>query len=210
MHSTPGKGKRFQPVRNVTCVIPPGVCRHTGGPIIHNHGMSEDRDKTVRIKRDSRVAEDPRGRNVWVGRVEQEVELELVSTASLEKVLKSGDGKAQVEIRKLATSGKEGLLARDAATGHYEIVGDEELKSIAATGQVPPPGRAGGVNMAAPITPDAVRKAGELSLVSTMMLRKVVGTDGKAEIVDEAAAKTKERASTGRDKFGGFDPYNKG
>jgi hypothetical protein len=172
--------------------------------------MSQDRDKTVRIKRDSRVAEDPRGRNVWVGRVDQEVELELVSTTSLEKILKSGDGKAQVEIRRLAASGKEGLLARDAATGHYRIVGDEELKSVAATGQVPPPGRAGGVNTAAPITPETVRKAGELSLVSTMMLRKVVGADGKAEIVGGPAEKSKEAPKTGRDKFGGFDPYNKG
>lgn len=40
--------------------------------------MADDPAKTVRIKRSSRVAEDPRGRNVWVGRVEEPVELELV------------------------------------------------------------------------------------------------------------------------------------
>ncbi len=171
--------------------------------------MAGDQDKTVRIKRDSRVAEDHRGRNVWVGRVEAAVELELVSTASLEKVLKSGDGPAQVEIRKLAASGKEGLLARDAATGHYEIVGDEELKTIAATGQVPPPGQLGDINQGALITPDAIQKAGELSLVSTMMLRKVVGADGKAEFVSGGEPKAREPAPSGRDKFGGFDPYNK-
>lgn len=172
--------------------------------------MADDPSKTVRIKRDSRVAEDPRGRNVWVGRVEEAAELELVSTTALEKVLKGGDGKAKGEIQKLARSGKEGLLARDAATGRYEIVGDEELKSVAATGQVPPPGRAGAVNTAAPITPEAVRKAGELSLVSTMMLRKVVGEDGKTSFESSRDAKPKEAdQKSGRDKFGGFDPYNK-
>jgi hypothetical protein len=171
--------------------------------------MADDPTKTVRIKRDSKVAEDPRGRNVWVGRVEQATELELISTTALEKILTSGDGKTQVEIRRLAASGKEGLLARDAATGHYEIVGQDELKSIAETGQVPAKAHAGGVNVAAPLSEDAVRKAGELSLVSTMMLRKVVGADGKAEFVDPAAEKAKEPGKVGRDKFGGFDPYNR-
>jgi hypothetical protein len=142
--------------------------------------MAEDPAKTVRIQRDSRVAQDPRGRNVWVGRVEQATELELISTTTLEKILTSGDGKTQVEIRKLAESGKDGLLARDAATGHYKIVDNE-----------------------------AMQRASELSLVSTMMLRKVIGADGKAEFVNPAAEKPKATEKAGRDKFGGFDPYNK-
>jgi hypothetical protein len=171
--------------------------------------MANDPTRTVRIKRDSGVAEDPRGRNVWVGRVEQVAELELISTTALEKILGSGDGKSQVEIRKLAESGKEGLLARDAATGHYEIVGQDELKSIAETGQVPDRPHAKGVNLAEPLSEDAVHKAEELSLVSTMMLRKVVGADGKAEIVNPAKDKPKAPEKGGRDKFGGFDPYNK-
>lgn len=171
--------------------------------------MAEDPTKTVRIKRDSKVAEDPRGRNVWVGPVEQVTELELISTTALEKILASGDGKTQVEIRKLAASGKEGLLARDAATGHYEIVSQDDLKSIAETGQVPGKPQAGGVNVAAPLSDDALRKAGELSLVSTMMLRKVVGADGKAEFVNPAADKPTEPGKAGRDEFGGFDPYNR-
>lgn len=142
--------------------------------------MAEDPTKTVRIKRDSRVAQDPRGRNVWVGRVEEASGLEFVSTTALEKILAGGDGGAQVEIRKLAESGKDGLLARDAATGHYRIVDTE-----------------------------AMQRASELSLVSTMMLRKVIGADGKAEYVSGSAEKPKEPEQSGRDKFGGFDPYNK-
>ncbi|HEY7753066.1 MAG TPA: hypothetical protein VH856_04555 [Steroidobacteraceae bacterium] len=171
--------------------------------------MADDPSKTVRIKRDSRVAEDPRGRNVWVGRVEEPAELELVSTTALEKILAGGDGEAKVEIRRLAESGRDGLLARDAATGHYEIVGQEELRQIAETGQVPAKGPAGGVNVGAPLSPDAVQKAEALSLVSTMMLRKVIGADGKAEFVSPAGDKPKEPEKAGKDKFGGFDPYNK-
>lgn len=142
--------------------------------------MADDPTKTVRIKRDSRVAQDPRGRNVWVGRVEEASGLEFVSTTALEKILTGTDGGAQVEIRKLAESGQDGLLARDSATGHYKIVDKE-----------------------------AMQRASELSLVSTMMLRKVIGADGKAEFVDPGAEKPEEPAQAGRDKFGGFDPYNK-
>lgn len=176
--------------------------------------MADDPTKTARIERGSRVAEDPRGRNVWVGRVEEATGLEFVSTTALEKILKGGDGKAEGEIRQLAEGGKEGLLARQAATGHYQIVGQEELAKIAKTGRVPERRRAAEI-VAAPLTEDVVNKASELSLVSTMMLRKVIGADGKAEIVDaakdkpKAGAEPKAGTKPGRDKFGGFDPYNK-
>jgi hypothetical protein len=116
--------------------------------------MSDDHSKTVRIKRPSRVAPDERGRNVWVGRVET-VELELMSTTALQKVMKSGDGEACSEIRKLARSQKDGVLARDTATGHYRIVSESELKTVANTD--------------------------ELSLVSTQILRKVVKTAGRKD-----------------------------
>ena len=146
--------------------------------------MSEDHTKTVRIKRPSKVAQDERGRNVWVGRVEA-AELELVSTMALQRVLKSGTGEARTEIRKLARSHKDGVLARDTATGHYRIVSEAELKSFAD-----PPKRSAQVT-AAPISAKALRAADELSLVSTQILRKVV-------------------KSSGKDPSGGFDPYNKG
>jgi hypothetical protein len=116
--------------------------------------MSEDHTRTVRIKRPSRVAQDERGRTVWVGRVET-VELELMSTVALQKVMKSGDGGACSEIRKLARSRKDGVLARDTATGHYRIVSESELKALPNTD--------------------------ELSLVSTQILRKVVKTVGKKD-----------------------------
>ncbi len=100
--------------------------------------MSGDFTKTVRIQRTSRAAPDERGHNVWVGKVEA-VELELVSTMALRKILQTADGPTQVEIRELAKSNKDGVLARDIATGHYQIVSEAELKAIAKTEGVPKP-----------------------------------------------------------------------
>ena len=140
--------------------------------------MAEDFTKTVRIKRPSRVAPDDRGRNVWVGKVET-VELELVSTMALKKILQTGDRQAQAEIRELAKSKKEGVLARDTATGHYQIVSEAELKAIAEVDDAPTPAagdrsKRGAHIVAAPLTDNARLAAAELSLVSTQILRKVV------------------------------------
>lgn len=139
--------------------------------------MSEDFTKAVRIQRPSRVAPDARGRNVWVGRVET-VELELVSTMALKRILQTADGQTRAEIRKLAKSGKEGVLARDNATGHYQIVSEAELKAAAET-DAPPRARPGRPTrnetvVAAPLSEKSRQAAAELSLVSTQILRKVV------------------------------------
>ena len=158
--------------------------------------MSDDFVKTVRIKRPSRVAPDQRGRNVWVGPVE-EVELELVSTTGLEKILKSGDGKTQVEIRKLAAGRKDGILARDTATGVYQIVSKKDLEPFREGRDETAPAERG-INKAAPLSDEAKLAAAELSLVSTQILRKVVKDE------DQAA----KPGGPKKDKFGGFDPYN--
>ncbi len=147
--------------------------------------MAEDHTKTVRIKRQSRVAQDDRGRNVWVGRVEESVELELVSTSALEKILKSDDGKTKTEIRKLVAGRRDGVLARDAATGVYQIVSDADLKTA----------------LEAPEVRDQPQQpAEELSLVSTQILRKILNPDGTTEYTTPKAGK--------KDRSGGFDPYN--
>jgi hypothetical protein len=65
------------------------------------------------------------------------------------------DREACSEIRKLARSHKDGVLARDIATGHYQIVSESELKALAT--------------------------ADELSLVSTQILRKVIQAAGKKD-----------------------------
>ena len=54
---------------------------------------------------------------------------------------------------------------------------------------------------AAPLTETARKKADELSLVSTQILRKVV-TPG------DEAANGKPKPAARKDKFGGFNPYD--
>jgi hypothetical protein len=161
--------------------------------------MAEDFTKTVRIQRPSRVAEDDRGRNVWVGKVES-VELELVSTMALQKILKTADGKTQAEIRSLADSRKDGVLARDTATGVFQIVSHEDLKTaVEITTPGDGPARDAEIR-GAPLSEKALQAADELSLVSTQILRKVVKPDGKGESGKPKAGK--------KDKFGGFNPYD--
>jgi hypothetical protein len=160
---------------------------------------SKDPTKIVRIHKIDKVAPDHRGRSVWLGKIEP-VELELVSTTALEKILKTGGGETRSEIRKLAAGRKNGLLARDTATGHFRILSGHDLRNAA---KAPPPGdgpkRSGAVT-AASLTKTTRMKADELSLVSTQILRKVVKPD-------EAEA-GKSRQGPRKDKSGGFNPYD--
>ena len=161
--------------------------------------MAEDFTKTVRIQRPSRVAEDDRGRNVWVGKVES-VELELVSTTALQKILKTADGKTQAEIRSLADSREDGVLARDTATGVFQIVSDEDLKTaVEITAPRDAPKRSAEIK-AAPVSENTLKAADELSLVSTQILRKIIKPD-------DGTGDEKPKAGK-KDKFGGFNPYD--
>jgi hypothetical protein len=161
--------------------------------------MADDFTKTVRIQRRTRVAEDDRGHNVWVGKVES-VELELVSTTALQKLLKTADGKTQSEIRRLAAGKADGVLARDTATGVFQIVSNEDLKTaVDITTSKDRPAR-GSEIQGAPLSEKTLQAAGELSLVSTQILRKVIKPD-------DGDKDTKPKAGK-KDKFGGFNPYD--
>jgi hypothetical protein len=161
--------------------------------------MSRDFTKTVQIRKVDKVAPDHRGRSVWLGKVEP-VELELVSTTALKKILKAEGGETRSEIQKLAAGRKNGVLARDTATGHFRILSDADLKKAATAAPGEDPKR-GGVTVGAPLTETARKKADELSLVSTQILRKVVKPGGDAEI-------QKPKPASKKDKFGGFNPYD--
>jgi hypothetical protein len=165
--------------------------------------MSKDPTKTVQIRKIDKVAPDHRGRSVWLGKIEP-VELELVSTMALQKILKTEGGETRAEIQKLAAGRKNGVLARDAATGHFRILSEADLKKAATAPPAPADApKRSGVTTGAPLTETVRKKAEELSLVSTQILRKVVKPDGKSEV--EAA---KAKATTKKDKFGGFNPYD--
>ena len=161
--------------------------------------MSKDPTKTVQIRKVEKVAPGLQGRSVWLGKIEP-VELELVSTTALEKIMKTEGGKTRSEIQKLAAGRKNGVLARDTATGHFRILSDADLKKAATSPPGEGPKRAAEVT-GAPLTETTRKKADELSLVSTQILRKVVKPDGKTEVVASKPAGKK-------DKFGGFNPYD--
>jgi hypothetical protein len=161
--------------------------------------MSKDPTKTVRIRTIEKVAPDHRGRSVWLGKVDP-VELELVSTGALEKILKTEGGETRVEIQKLAAGRKNGVLARDTATGHFRILSEADLRKAATVPPADGPKRSGVVT-AAPLTDTARKRAEELSLVSTQILRKVVKPGGKTEL-------EKPKPAGRKDKFGGFNPYD--
>ena len=161
--------------------------------------MTQDYVKTVVIRKPAKVTTDDRGRTVWVGKIES-VELELVSTTALEKILKSDDGKTQTEIRRLVKGKIDGVLAKDTATGAFQIVSNEDLKAaLEQTGGQPTTPRVADVT-APSLTDKSQQAAGELALVSTQVLRKVLKPDGKVEY---------EKLKTGKkDRFGGFNPYD--
>ena len=161
--------------------------------------MPKDHTKTVQIRKVDKVAPDHRGHSVWLGKIEP-VELELVSTTALEKILKTEGDKTRSEIQKLAAGRKNGVLARDAATGHFRILSDAELRKAATTTPADGPKRSKVVT-AAPLSETTRLKAAELSLASTQFLRKVVRPDGKSEI-------EKPKPTNKKDKFGGFNPYD--
>jgi len=161
--------------------------------------MSKDHTKTVQIRKVDKVAPDHRGRSVWLGKIEP-VELELVSTTALEKIMKTEGGKTRSEIQKLAAGRKNGVLARDTATGHFRILSDADLRKAATAPPADGPKRSGVVT-AAPLTEATRARADELSLVSTQILRKVVKPDGKVEF-------ERPKAAARKDKSGGFNPYD--
>ena len=87
------------------------------------------------------------------------------------------------------------MLARDTATGHFRILSDTDLKKAASAPPADGPKRSG-VTTGAPLTETTRKKAEELSLVSTQILRKVVKPDGKSE-VEKLEAGQQERQVRG-------------
>ena len=151
--------------------------------------MADDYTATIRIRRPSKVETDDRGRTVWVGEIE-EAELELVSTAELQQILDSSDPASRSAIEKVASGAAEGLLARNTATGLFEIISDQDVQAALAKDTRTPAGGSGPA-------PTTSRSGEDLSLVSTQVLRKVLKTGPKP-------------GAQKKDAGGGFDPYNSG
>ncbi len=157
-----------------------------------------EHEPTIKIKRPPRIQTDGRGRSVWTDPVDTSDELELVSTQALRVILQGNDKKAKKAIAAAARSGNEGVLARNPASGTFEIIEDADLQAILDVAHdLPPITRPADVTLV-PLNEDP---GVELSLVSTQALRKVLGQD---------EPKAEPRAKKLRDISGGFDPYNSG
>lgn len=126
--------------------------------------------------------------------------LELMSTQRLTRLLAEEQG-GRKAVQAIAESADEGYLARDAATGMFRIIDDDELQALldqdagAPDATVPP-------TPAAPAAPaEPVAGNDELSLVTTQALRKIL-------TVAEPAAAKPEKKPENKDPGGGFNPYD--
>ncbi|MFQ6005930.1 MAG: hypothetical protein ACE5OQ_10540 [Woeseia sp.] len=158
--------------------------------------MSDENTKTVRIQRPARIRTDEKGRSVWAGPVET-VELELMSTVALRNVLKSQDESAKKAIERAAESGDEGVLARDIATGLFEIVSDADLQSVLENDPNLPKQEKSTDVIYEPAC-ESEKSIEDLTLVSTQALRRHLGKEEEEEPVITDAKET------------GFEPYNSG
>lgn len=165
--------------------------------------MSEKIKKTVRIVRRPKVGTDERGHTVWLDEVET-AELELVTTSMLRRVLTSDDEKKKKQIEKAAT-GRDGVLARDPELDNFEIIDDSDLQEILKNeAQRFADSKDTDVILESQIEPGQIAELTdiedeELSLVSTQMLRTILGSDDLPEESDMNVQND-----------GGFDPYNSG
>lgn len=159
--------------------------------------MSNDEpEDTVKIQVARKVGTDSRGRTVWTKPVEP-IELELVSTVMLKKMMASDDDQRKEQIRSVANSG-DGILARNTNSSKFEVLGEDELReALKAADNIS--GSEGNIRVVLePVAESA--PAGELSLVTTQMLRRVLNS-GSNQGGKDIGAKI--------DELGGFNPYDK-
>lgn len=132
---------------------------------------------------------------MWADPVES-AELELVSTQILKQILSSNDQQNRDAIAVAANTATDGVLARDPATGFFEIIDDDDLQAILDNNSdLPKLSRPVDVTLQ-PLHDYADDE--KLSLVSTMALRKVLAKD-----IDDGTHEAEVDAS-------GTDPYNSG
>ena len=155
--------------------------------------MTGDTPNKVLVRRPSKIKTDRRGRSVWADPVES-AKLELVSTQTLKQILSSSDQQNRKAIEEAANTATDGVLARDPATGYFEIIDDTDLQAILDTNSDLPK-----LTRPADVTLEPLHDYADdesMSLVTTMALRKVL-----AKGDDDSLAETEVDSS-------GTDPYN--
>ncbi len=156
--------------------------------------MSDKLKTTVKIQRPAKIQSDHRGGSVSVEPVDT-AKFDLLSTVALRKILKSSDEKAKKSIAAAANSGDEGVLARDTATGHFEILDDTDLQRIIEQDVNPSNQEKVADNIHEPAF-NSEKSIEELSLVSTLALKKLLKEDDEDVPVAEEI------------DVSGFDPYD--
>ena len=140
--------------------------------------MSTEKSARVLVRRPSRIKSDGQGRSVGAEPVES-AELELVSTQMLKQILSSNDAENRKAVKEAAMTSREGVLARDPATGYFEIIENDELQAILDSGQdLPKLSRPSDVTLE-PLHDYA--DDNQLSLVSTQALRRVLVDDDEIQ-----------------------------
>ena len=155
--------------------------------------MSGDTPNKVLVRRPSKIKTDRRGRSVWADPVES-AKLELVSTQTLKQILSSSDQQNRKAIEEAANTATDGVLARDPATGYFEIIDDADLQVILDTNSDLPK-----LTRPVDVTLEPLHDYADdesMSLVTTMALRNVL-----AKGDDDSLAETEVDSS-------GMDPYN--
>lgn len=159
--------------------------------------MDDELKQTVRLIRRARVKTDDRGRTVWSEPVE-DAELELVSTQMLERMLTSDDDERRQKLKEAAET-RDGILARNTTTKGFEIIDDDDLEAaLSSANEDAGPARVSDVIYEPVVTPGDDEE--EMSLVSTQMLRKMLGAE------EDEQDKPGDELLPGQ----GFDPYNSG
>ena len=140
------------------------------------------------MRRPSKIAADGDGRAV------ESTEVELVSTQMLKQILSSNDPENRKAIEAAAKTASDGVLARNPATGYFEIIDNDELREILDSSQnLPKLSRPSDVT-AEPLHDYA--DSDHLSMVGTEALRRVLDDDNQEE--DSEPAKV---------EVGEFNPY---
>ncbi|RLA25240.1 MAG: hypothetical protein DRR11_21010 [Gammaproteobacteria bacterium] len=157
------------------------------------NAMTGDTPNKVLVRRPGKIKTDSRGRSVWADPVES-AKLELVSTQTLKQILSSSDQQNLKAIEEAANTATDGVLARDPATGYFEIIDDTDLQAILDTNSDLPK-----LTRPVDVTLEPLHDYADdesMSLVTTMALRKVLAKDE-----DDSSAETEVDSS-------GTDPYN--
>ena len=154
--------------------------------------MNDKPNTTQKILRDAKVSADNRGRTTLTETVET-LNLELMSTQMLVKVIEENDSDTNADLRKIA-EGESGLVARDIDKGKFEIISDKELEKMLNGSDTETDGIG---NIADEDVIEAVDGDSDLDLVSTQMLRIALNLNDDEEKPSEEPL---ERS---------FDPYNR-